>query len=127
VPLLILARSVPLTAEPRLPAATAVPESTTVPVTLPLRPVANAVTVHFPAAAAPTLLPDGELRFLAFRHVSFRPRQRGAYQPPVHWSFVFRRDGFVARFVGHGVAGARGHRDGRVVLRSGRCGQRFGL
>jgi hypothetical protein len=35
VPLLILTRSVPLAAEPRLPAATAVPESATVPVACP--------------------------------------------------------------------------------------------
>src|SRR5689334_3138804 len=123
----LLARPVPLTAEPRLPATTALtkPAATALPMSLPLRPVTDGIAVHFPAAtAASALLPDRELRLFALGHVSFRARKRGAYQRPVNGALVFRRSGPVARVVRRDGVGARGHRRRRGLRHGDR---RFGL
>jgi len=120
---LLLARPVPLTAEPRLPATAAVAEPAPLPLPLSLRPVADTVAVYFPAATTtPALLPDGEFRLLALGHVSFRTRQLRPHQRAMHRPIVVGRDRVTALFGGNGDITARRHRNRRGWNRDRRGG-----
>src|SRR5262249_27354525 len=85
--LLMLTRSVPLSAEPGMTAGVSAKAAG-----LPLAfwPVTYSIPVHL-ASAPRARLAYRELGLLALGHVAFGSRQRGAYQRPVHRPFVVER------------------------------------
>jgi hypothetical protein len=62
--------------------------------------MAGTLAVSIEVSSAPARLTDGELRLLALWNLSFRPWQRGAYQPPMHRTVIIPAGGdwFFAGF-----------------------------